>query len=119
MQNQVIFHAQLREPVLKTQPVSAVELLDRRSMRSVQDKPGMPAFVQQLSEGACALLIESRAASPSLLHEQLALSTPPQNLTLSIVEAADHNEAAWRAEFPRVVLWLHGLQSTASALPAD
>ena len=59
--------------VLKTQPVSAVELLDRRSMRSVQDKPGMPAFVQQLSENACALLIESRAASPSLLHEQLAL----------------------------------------------
>ena len=59
--------------VLKTQPVSAVELLDRRSMRSVQDKPGMPAFVQQLSENACALLIESRAASSSLLHEQLAL----------------------------------------------
>ncbi|MGY2293983.1 FAD-binding and (Fe-S)-binding domain-containing protein [Pseudomonas yamanorum] len=59
--------------VLKSQPVSAVELLDRRSMRSVQDKPGMPAFVQQLSENACALLIESRAASPSLLQEQLAL----------------------------------------------
>jgi len=59
--------------VLKTQPVSAVELLDRRSMRSVQNKPGMPAFVQHLSENACALLIESRAASSSLLHEQLAL----------------------------------------------
>ncbi|MGB3123972.1 MAG: FAD-binding and (Fe-S)-binding domain-containing protein [Pseudomonas sp.] len=59
--------------VLKTQPVSAVELLDRRSLRSVQDKPGMPAFVQQLSNNACALLIESRAASSSLLHEQLAL----------------------------------------------
>ncbi|MEB2648538.1 FAD-binding and (Fe-S)-binding domain-containing protein [Pseudomonas canadensis] len=59
--------------VLKTQPVSAVELLDRRSMRSVQNKPGMPDFVQQLSENACALLIESRAASSSLLHEQLAL----------------------------------------------
>ena len=54
--------------VLKTQPVSAVELLDRRSMRSVQNKPGMPAFVQQLSENACALLIESRAASSTLLH---------------------------------------------------
>lgn len=59
--------------VLKTQPVSAVELLDRRSMRSVQNKPGMPAFVQQLSENACALLIESRAATSSLLQEQLAL----------------------------------------------
>ncbi|WMN18591.1 FAD-binding and (Fe-S)-binding domain-containing protein [Pseudomonas piscis] len=58
--------------VLKSQPVSAVELLDRRSLRSVQDKPGMPAFVQQLSANACALLIESRAASSSLLHEQLA-----------------------------------------------
>ncbi|WP_057008725.1 FAD-binding and (Fe-S)-binding domain-containing protein [Pseudomonas trivialis] len=59
--------------VLKTQPVSAVELLDRRSLRSVQNKPGMPEFVQHLSETACALLIESRAASPSLLREQLAL----------------------------------------------
>lgn len=59
--------------VLKTQPVSAVELLDRRSMRSVQNKPGMPAFVQQLSENACALLIESRAATSSLLQEQLAV----------------------------------------------
>ncbi|UVJ44710.1 FAD-binding oxidoreductase [Pseudomonas sp. LS1212] len=58
--------------VLKRQPVSAVELLDRRSLRSVQDKPGMPAFVQQLSDNACALLIESRAASQPLLHEQLA-----------------------------------------------
>ncbi|KQB55101.1 4Fe-4S ferredoxin [Pseudomonas endophytica] len=58
--------------VLKSQPVSAVELLDRRSLRSVQDKPGMPAFVKQLSDNACALLIESRAATQTLLHEQLA-----------------------------------------------
>lgn len=62
-------------PVLKTQPVSAVELLDRRSLRSVQEKPGMPAWVKGLSANACALLIESRAASGSLLHEQLAQIT--------------------------------------------
>ena len=59
--------------ILKLQPVSAVELLDRRSLRSVQNKPGMPEWVKSLSDGACALLIESRAASQSLLHEQLAL----------------------------------------------
>lgn len=59
--------------VLKQQPVSAVELLDRRSLRSVQDKPGMPEWVKALSDSACALLIESRAASQSLLHEQLQL----------------------------------------------
>lgn len=62
-------------PVLKRQPVSAVELLDRRSLRSVQDKPGMPSWVKGLSASACALLIESRAASASLLHEQLARIT--------------------------------------------
>jgi D-lactate dehydrogenase len=61
----------LAVPILKLQPVAAVELLDRRSLRSVQEKPGMPAFVRELSNGACALLIESRAASASLLQEQL------------------------------------------------
>ncbi|UTW09312.1 FAD-binding and (Fe-S)-binding domain-containing protein [Pseudomonas benzenivorans] len=57
--------------VLKQQPVSAVELLDRRSLRSVENKAGMPEWVKALSAGACALLIESRAASQGLLHEQL------------------------------------------------
>lgn len=60
-------------PVLKRQPVSAVELLDRRSLRSVENMKGMPAWVKELSAGACALLIESRAASQSLLHEQIGL----------------------------------------------
>src|SRR5690606_15564775 len=58
-------------PVLKQQPVSAVELLDRRSLRSVQDMQGMPAWVRELSASACALLVESRAASATLLEEQI------------------------------------------------
>ncbi|MGE8045584.1 FAD-binding and (Fe-S)-binding domain-containing protein [Pseudomonas monteilii] len=57
--------------LLKRQPVSAVELLDRRSLRSVQDMVGMPTWVKALPDRACALLIESRAATQSLLHEQL------------------------------------------------
>jgi D-lactate dehydrogenase len=63
----------LAVPVLKQQPVSAVELLDRRSLRSVENKAGMPEWVKALSSNACALLIESRAASQSLLHEQINL----------------------------------------------
>lgn len=57
--------------VLKQQPVSAVELLDRRSLRSVEHKPGMPAWVQGLSDNACALLIESTAINGTILQQQL------------------------------------------------
>ncbi|HBB77010.1 4Fe-4S ferredoxin [Stutzerimonas xanthomarina] len=63
----------LAVPVLKQQPVSAVELLDRRSMRSVENMQGLPEWVKALSANACALLIESRAATQSLLHEQINL----------------------------------------------
>lgn len=57
--------------VLKSAPVSAVELLDRRSLRSVENKAGLPAWVKSLSDTACALLIESTAASNSRLLQQL------------------------------------------------
>ena len=46
---------------LKLQPVSAVELLDRSALRSVEDKPGLPSIMRTLSDEATALLIEVRA----------------------------------------------------------
>ena len=45
---------------LKQQSVSAVELLDRAALRSVQDKPGLPAVMRTLDDDAAALLIEVR-----------------------------------------------------------
>ncbi|WP_413793984.1 MULTISPECIES: FAD-binding and (Fe-S)-binding domain-containing protein [unclassified Pseudomonas] len=96
--------------VLKSQPVSAVELLDRRSLRSVQDKPGMPDFVQHLSINACALLIESRAASSSLLQEQLArimasLAGFPVEKQVDFTEDPRENARLWairKDTFPAV-----------------
>ena len=56
---------------LKPQPVSAVELLDRSSLRSVQDKPGLPSIMRTLSDEAAALLIEVRAEGAALLEERM------------------------------------------------
>ncbi len=96
--------------VLKSQPVAAVELLDRRSMRSVQDKPGMPAFVRELSTNACALLIEARAASGALLHEQQAqimasLASFPVEKQVDFTENPLENARLWairKDTFPAV-----------------
>ncbi|GFM53742.1 ferredoxin [Pseudomonas cichorii] len=96
--------------VLKSQPVAAVELLDGRSMRSVQDKPGMPAFVRELSASACALLIEARAASSALLHEQLAqimasLASFPVEKQVDFTEDPLENARLWairKDTFPAV-----------------
>lgn len=45
-------------PYLKTSPVDAVELLDRDSIRSVEDDPAAPSYLKTLPETACVLLVE-------------------------------------------------------------
>ncbi len=60
---------------LKQTPVEAVELMDRASIRSVEDKAGMPAFIRGLAEGATALLIETRAESAAALDARIATIT--------------------------------------------
>ena len=57
---------------LKPAPVSAVELLDRPALRSVEDKPGLPAIMRELGEAAAALLIEVRAADQEGISEKIA-----------------------------------------------
>ncbi len=53
---------------LKQEPVSAVELLDRPALRSVENKPGMPAAMRALGDDAAALLIEVRSQTPAALQ---------------------------------------------------
>ncbi|AVM73020.1 FAD-binding and (Fe-S)-binding domain-containing protein [Magnetospirillum gryphiswaldense] len=57
---------------LKTTPVSAVELMDRAALRSVEGKPGMPAMLADLPADAAALLVESRAGDQSDLAANIA-----------------------------------------------
>jgi len=56
---------------LKQEPVSAVELLDRPALRSVEDKPGMPEQMRTLGDDAAALLIEVRAESAAILQQRI------------------------------------------------
>ena len=56
---------------LANENVSAVELLDRRALASVEDMEGLPDFIAHLSGEVAALLIETRAANADLLAEQI------------------------------------------------
>ncbi len=50
---------------LRAAGAKALELMDRASLRSVEDKPGMPASFKGLGPGAAALLVEFQEASES------------------------------------------------------
>ena len=72
---------------LKPKPVSAVELLDRAALRSVQDKPGLPPTIRGLDNNAAALLIEVRGETfiTLQLHMDAALNAIK---TISTIEPA-------------------------------
>jgi D-lactate dehydrogenase len=62
---------------LKSTPVAAVELLDRASLRSVQDKPGMPESLRALPADGAGLLVEARAATAAALDLKVAAIACP------------------------------------------
>ena len=57
--------------ILTSCPVQAVELMDRASLRSIQDKPGMPEFLKSIDDATTALLVETRADSREELSTQI------------------------------------------------
>ena len=57
--------------ILKSEPVVAVELMDRAAIHSVENRPSMPDHLKELSEDAAALLIETRAADGDSLNHQV------------------------------------------------
>lgn len=62
--------------ILKAQGlVSAVELIDRAGVRSVDQAPGIPAFLKTIGPESCVLLVETRAATAEELSERVAAIT--------------------------------------------
>jgi D-lactate dehydrogenase len=95
---------------LKRAPVAAVELLDRASLRSVQDQPGMPASLRELPPDGAALLVEVRAATEAALQLKLdavagQLESVPLAKPLRFTTDAGESAALWNVRkgmFPAV-----------------
>ena len=86
--------------VLKSQPVAAVELMDRASLRSVEHKPGIPGFFKDLPEAAAALLVETRAMDPAVLTAQVktitaALAAIPTLLPFQFTDQPEEFTRLW------------------------
>jgi len=96
--------------VLRSQPVAAVELMDRAALRSVENKPAVPDFLKILSAGAAALLVETRASDPDTLHEQIeqiskSIQDIPRERPLEFTDRMDEYTALWNIRkglFPAV-----------------
>ena len=72
----MLYLPSLREAAAAVMPlrgcsVSAAELMDRNSLRSVENNPGMPPVLKDLDENVSALLIETSASTPELLDKQM------------------------------------------------
>ena len=91
-------------------PVDAVELMDRASLRSVEMKDGMPAYLKDLDKQAASLLVETRASDPAtlmsnrtLIHE--SLNSLPTVLPISFTDNPGEFGRLWNIRkglFPAV-----------------
>jgi D-lactate dehydrogenase len=86
--------------VLKSQPVAAVELMDRASLRSVEHKAGIPVYFKDLPEAAAALLVETRALDPATLTAQVetittALADIPTLLPFQFTDRPEEFTQLW------------------------
>ncbi|MGB4293312.1 MAG: FAD-binding and (Fe-S)-binding domain-containing protein [Bacteroidales bacterium] len=87
--------------LLSEMPVEAVEFIDRNGLRSVEDEPGMPAFLKGLGSNASALLVETTARSEAELKEHIdkilrRIKHIPSELPLRFAYVQAEYEELWK-----------------------
>lgn len=90
--------------------VSAAELMDRISLRAVEEKPGMPEYLKTLDENVTSLLVEVRGESHVELDAQVAkvkqrLDGIPTVFPIAFTDVKAEYEALWNIRkglFPAV-----------------
>ncbi|MCB2218252.1 MAG: FAD-binding oxidoreductase [Desulfobulbaceae bacterium] len=97
-------------PILRGQPVAAAELMDRASLTSVEEQPGMPPFLKGLNSAVTALLVETRtneegelASEVARISESLADFTTVMPISFTSIPA--EYQALWKIRkglFPAV-----------------
>jgi D-lactate dehydrogenase len=85
---------------LKAGPVAAVELMDRASLRSVEEQEGMPAWLKGLGDSATGLLVETRSGDAGSLARQVEevdrlLSDLPTVYPISFTDVKAEYEKLW------------------------
>ena len=88
--------------ILKKQDkVSAVELIDRAGVRSVDQTPGIPEFLKTIGPESCVILVETRAASAEELSDKVAAITEgianvPTELPFAFTTDAGEQATLWK-----------------------
>jgi len=86
---------------LKSEPVSAVELMDRASLKSMENADGVPGYLKDLSPEACSLLVQTGADTHEQLHEQIAiikkaLEDVPTEIPVSFTDKPEEYNNYWK-----------------------
>lgn len=95
---------------LDRETVSAAELMDRISLKTMEEKPGMPEYLKTLSPTATALLVELRGVDPKALELKIGqveelLKDLPTVLPLKFTSVKAEYENLWNIRkgiFPAV-----------------
>ncbi len=96
-----IERACLAVSLLKSTPVSAVELIDRAGLRSVENETGMPEFLKFLDDSVCTLLVETVAPGQEELSQNIDLikdsvRTIPTQTPVEFTDVPVEYELLWK-----------------------
>jgi D-lactate dehydrogenase len=87
--------------VLKSTSVSAVELIDRAGLRSVENEKGMPEFLKSLNEKVCALLVETVSGNKVEINSNIeiiknAIKSIPVERAVTFTDIPSEYELLWK-----------------------
>jgi D-lactate dehydrogenase len=87
--------------ILKFTSVSAVELIDRAGLRSVEDEKGMPEYLISLNENVCALLVETVGGNKVEINRNIeiiknAIKSIPVERTVTFTHIPSEYELLWK-----------------------